>query len=694
MKDLTSKIKEWAQERREWQQEALRRLWGSQSLSDADIEELTELCKKPHGLSDTTIEVKALGETVGESSVEDVLLKSITHNGNVNALAAGQKILFGKNLTVVYGENGAGKSGYARILKSACRARGTEEIIGNVLSGEAPGVPSATISLSVQGEERSTEWHDDQPEPLLNNVSVFDSSCAVVYLKDKTDVAYRPFGLDLFDKLSSACNEVRANLEKEKRTLERLIALPELPPGTKAATSLSNLSSLTEIKLIRTLLELDEKEENRRKELKTQLQTLAEADPDKAIKELELRAGRVQALAKRVAQIESFLPQTKLKTLAENLSQEASAREALSDLKREAFSTQPLPGTGTEEWLQLWKAAERFSKSQAYVSQPFPVSLPEEHCLLCQQKLGDEGKTRLEGFAEFLASSLSQRASELRASTEDICAGFKAISFDGVEETIGELKLESEELGGAVEEMATRWGSICERVAMVSDPSAVPSGEEVPSNLSNEIEQVAENLIARAAELSKAMDPEQKKQLLSDSRELEARKLALDKFDAYEEEVDRLKRLAAYELALKDTNTNRITRKSAEFTRETVTKKLIEGFKAEIDSLKFRHIEVELQEAGGGRGSLYHKLALKRNSGVTVAKVVSEGEARCLAVAAFFAELATGGAGAPIVFDDPVSSLDHVWRERIANRLVKESSTRQVIVFTHDIVFLLALKHS
>jgi hypothetical protein len=44
------------------------------------------------------------------------------------------------------------------------------------------------------------------------------------------------------------------------------------------------------------------------------------------------------------------------------------------------------------------------------------------------------------------------------------------------------------------------------------------------------------------------------------------------------------------------------------------------------------------------------------------------------------------------VFDDPVSSLDFEWRNNVAKRLVLESKQRQVIVFTHDVVFLLALK--
>ena len=45
-----------------------------------------------------------------------------------------------------------------------------------------------------------------------------------------------------------------------------------------------------------------------------------------------------------------------------------------------------------------------------------------------------------------------------------------------------------------------------------------------------------------------------------------------------------------------------------------------------------------------------------------------------------------------ILFDDPVSSFDYKWRESVARRLVDEAKKRQVIVFTHDIVFLHRLR--
>jgi energy-coupling factor transporter ATP-binding protein EcfA2 len=71
-----------------------------------------------------------------------------------------------------------------------------------------------------------------------------------------------------------------------------------------------------------------------------------------------------------------------------------------------------------------------------------------------------------------------------------------------------------------------------------------------------------------------------------------------------------------------------------------------------------------------------------------VQDVLSEGERTCVALAAFMTELATSAHQSALVFDDPVSSLDHRWRKKVAERLVGEAAQRQVIVFTHDLVFV------
>lgn len=62
----------------------------------------------------------ALPQFQGGAPTVASTLTAMASVSGVNALAAGETLSFGPNLTVVYGPNAAGKSGYARVLKSAC----------------------------------------------------------------------------------------------------------------------------------------------------------------------------------------------------------------------------------------------------------------------------------------------------------------------------------------------------------------------------------------------------------------------------------------------------------------------------------------------------------------------------------------------------------------------------------------------
>ncbi|MFD2029379.1 AAA family ATPase [Ancylobacter dichloromethanicus] len=68
-------------------------------------------------------------------------------------------------------------------------------------------------------------------------------------------------------------------------------------------------------------------------------------------------------------------------------------------------------------------------------------------------------------------------------------------------------------------------------------------------------------------------------------------------------------------------------------------------------------------------------------------EILSEGEQRALALAGFLTEVALTDGSGPIVIDDPVSSLDRDRSAKVAERIAEEATKRQVIVFTHDIIF-------
>jgi hypothetical protein len=72
-------------------------------------------------------------------------------------------------------------------------------------------------------------------------------------------------------------------------------------------------------------------------------------------------------------------------------------------------------------------------------------------------------------------------------------------------------------------------------------------------------------------------------------------------------------------------------------------------------------------------------------------QTLSEGEQKVIALADFLAEVELKKPAAPVVFDDPINSLDHIRLAEVVDRLAELAGTRQVIVFTHNIFFLNSL---
>jgi hypothetical protein len=68
-------------------------------------------------------------------------------------------------------------------------------------------------------------------------------------------------------------------------------------------------------------------------------------------------------------------------------------------------------------------------------------------------------------------------------------------------------------------------------------------------------------------------------------------------------------------------------------------------------------------------------------------QILSEGEQKALALADFLAEVTSVPAASPVIFDDPITSMDYRRIHEVCDRIVELSSTYQVVVFTHNIWF-------
>ena len=142
-KTVLESVLQWSQDRPAWQRDALRRIVAGGRLEAADIQELVGLCKQGKGakaiggLKAIPLAKAHLPANPGQGAA--VSLVSIADAAGVNNLAPAQTLAFEpKAITVIYGDNGAGKSGYARILKRACRARHAGKIEGNIYASQLP----------------------------------------------------------------------------------------------------------------------------------------------------------------------------------------------------------------------------------------------------------------------------------------------------------------------------------------------------------------------------------------------------------------------------------------------------------------------------------------------------------------------------------------------------------------------------
>jgi ABC-type lipoprotein export system ATPase subunit len=183
------------------------------------------------------------------------------------------------------------------------------------------------------------------------------------------------------------------------------------------------------------------------------------------------------------------------------------------------------------------------------------------------------------------------------------------------------------------------------------------------------------------------------KSLVKELNQLKGEKKIFDFKPKLGREIYRQRKIKLLNQCISRCNTRSITTLSNDLATKYISQNLKQNFKAELTKLGFKNIKIEA-ETKGQRGKQYHYLRLDEQnaSGIALKDILSEGEHRCISFATFLSELSISEHKSAIIFDDPVSSLDHKWRNKISKRIVEEALERQVIVFTHDITFLLMIQ--
>lgn len=672
--DDPKELEGWFAERPGWLQDAARRIIQKGQIESEDLEQLVSICKAEAGIYDSNSQsLKPSG--VVQGSLRDIpkqsalRLKSMFDLIGINALSPRKPLEFAdERLTVVYGQNGSGKSGYVRALKQACGQREPGTLLSNVFSASNEE-QSCKFKYSIDGVARETQWlFSNGPVDELRALQVYDSQCAVIYVNEEKETVYEPFVLSLFTQLTDVCGRVDRKLEEEISS--KVSTKAELPVellSTQLALWYKKLSDIT------TDLEISERcqwSDELETEVTTLNQRLVEINPAEKAKKLRTQKGQIENLRTELTQWNETLSDSNCETYFEVIRDAYAKRQAADADAATVFANAPLGGVASATWKLLWDQARAYSEEVAYKAIPFPNTGTDARCVLCQQPLGPEAKQRFVTFESFVKGGLETQAA---AATERVRQLDEDLNGIAIDENFNQ-RMDS--IGLSLDADRARVGAYC---AILATRKTVLLTAEKTSHLpplpgDGELRFLGERVDAidgQAVALDQDAKGENRPALETRQKELVAQKWLFQQRNGVQREVSRLKEIRKIENARKLASTYALSSKKSALADTLITDAYVKRFQTELADLGAGQIKVKLVKTRAERGHVFHRIQLDDPKKVVgTADVLSEGEFRMVSLAAFLADVEARKDGAPFVFDDPISSLDHMFEEATARRLV------------------------
>lgn len=691
---LNDEVADWVNARPNWQKLAFQEFCSGKTPEDLDYKGLADQLLSDDEITTESIAVDRIPGSTDPD--EQVILTSVSNLKGINALIENQTLDFSPSgLTIVFGNNGCGKSGYARLLKETVTTRAQpDEILGNAFT-QHESEQAATIQFQVNDSAFSQALFSTESTPL-SRIRFYDESCGDLYVKKASPTSYQPSVLALLDKLTTSCELLSAELTERINDCEN--SRPKLPnthESTTAAKFLNSLSHNTSTESIELNTTPPDKHEKKTADLLTEVARLKATNSSKEKDRLLQLSRQWTTLAVYAKKITQSLDSSAIKTIGDLATKARTSREAARLASLETFDDQPLSGVGSDTWRALWEAAREFSLTEAYPGQHFPMTDIGKACLLCQQPLTETAANRLRRFETFIANATARDADqhEQEFSSAKTALSKLQILPEEVEQALRDLKTHDEQADDTI-----AWFSSATALASLFAKWLDGSNSERPAPLNSDAHIRFETLAKQYSTSASRIDVKSFEETLTSTtnelHELQDIKALSESKNELIAEVQRLNHRHKLTEARKQTATNAITKKRSDIVENHVTKDVRQQFANEVEHFGLEN--VELSRSGRGKSAaLDHQPELVGSAPkIRLEQVLSEGEQTVLGLAGFLTEVEFDESKSGVCFDDPVSSLDAERRTKVADRLARLAETRQVVVFTHEITFVHALTRS
>lgn len=680
---------EWANKQDAWVRQLVAETIQSRQEPGEDILDkvyVTFLAEK--GLSeDAQPDVPMLVLDAAEPTRDDALeLTRLHHIQHVNALAADQSLEFDADLTVLFGQNGSGKTGYARILKRISAVRTPEDILPNAHTPvTSSAVPSAQIEYRLSGQAHSVEWKNQAGLAPFTRISVFDAAAVSLHVDSDLGYVYTPAELALFSHVAAGIRGVQQLIAAEVTELKPGAnpLLARFARGTTIYPMIETLGATSDLAELGRLAAVSGDAEAQRDRIQSEVEALRANTLDALLANAQQSQRDLDRLAKVlrvVAEFDAAAYRAARESLVAAQQRRAAARELL-------FTPTELPGAADEEWQRFIVAAD------AYRQHLGAEHYPEigDTCLYCTQVLSPMALDLVGRYRTFLDETVTQqladaqdalRAARLQLDAPDLAA---ATEFTRMQAAFHDAPLWAAPAASALSDSdvalrETSSGLELTRAQVPNDSAALlPELDRMAIDAQQAVTKLAEDK-TNATTLIASKQRELAE--LTARIELERNLSAITEYVRRAKRADQLEKLSK---VISNGAAKQLTIQ-AKLASEDLVNKNFEGlFVDECARLRAPGVALTFQGRSGQAQRKKVVATYKPSS------VLSEGEQKVLAIADFLAESRMRDAKAPLVFDDPVTSLDYRRLDEVAARIQQLADTHQVIVLTHNIMFASAL---
>lgn len=616
---------------------------------------------------------------------QNIVLNSIEHQYGVNAIKEGAVLPFHPRLTVVFGKNGSGKSGYVRILKKIAGSRTQEDVWQNVHTSKSQNACAAKINFSSQGKEDTREWFGEKGLSPFNQISVFDGKCIPVYLTESLEFSYQPYGFELFQILSASLQQLQEFLQADihKFTYETPDIDGIFEPGTTIGAFVANITSSTKIEDLESLPQWNDDLKKKLADKKKEQRGLQNLDQQFEI--LSTRRKKIVAMENALEEISSDLSSEHIKAYFKTLARLLELKKLAAAKKGETLEDYEILEMESNEWSTFIDAGEdyiRLAKNDEYPTD-------DDHCIYCQQKLSKTAQKLIQLYRELFEEDETADLDDVEERLESSIDEIESLSYledfpyekSDYKKVLPKKTVDS--VFSALKSADTLANQIADGLKKKKKPTKLVAVKVV--TLQNTLEKAREKLETEEVALQETQRNLYRKsqELTKEIAELEDVKLFPGARKKIESNIKAVRWTArATPLVGTKLSTKSITALGMKAWKELVSESFKGKFNQEAEYLDAPDVSLDFRGEYG---------AQKRNKtleGISkIDQLLSEGEQKAVALADFFSELSFKEKTAPVVFDDPANSFDHDRKERIAKRIVEESDSHQVIVFTHDLMF-------